>query len=82
MSQHEKQLLRMRQNPLNGRIEDIKTIADHYGIRYRQPGTSHVIFSIGMHRLAVPAHKPVKPIYVQKFLTIIDCLREEEIQNA
>lgn len=73
MSKIEKILEKMRHNPRDWRIEDIKTLAERYKIDYRQPGTSHVTFRFtNGEKLTVPAHKPVKPIYVQKFIGLLD----------
>jgi hypothetical protein len=72
-------LSRMRNNPAGWRIEDLKTVADRFDVDYRQPGTSHVTFR---HRsgakLTVPARKPIKPIYVKKFLELIDEVTHEK----
>ena len=62
---------RMRRSPLDWRIEDFKTVARAYGIPYRQPGTSHVTFCFSDRLVTVPAHKPVKPVYVQQFVRAI-----------
>ena len=73
MSKTEKILQKMRHNPRDWRIEDIQIIAKRYGIDYRQPGTSHVTFRFkNSEKLTVPAHKPVKPIYIQKFIDLLD----------
>lgn len=73
MSKTEKQLDKMRNNPNGWRIEDIKTVADRVGIDYKQPGTSHVTFRAQSGRkLTIPAHKPIKPVYVELFLELID----------
>src|SRR6478735_8995165 len=73
MSKIEKQLQKMRDNPRDWRIDDIKIIAKRYEIDYRQPGTSHVTFRFSNgEKLTIPAHKPVKPIYIQKFITLLD----------
>jgi predicted RNA binding protein YcfA (HicA-like mRNA interferase family) len=75
MSKVKKQIARMRVNPRDWRIEDIKAIADRVGLDHRQPGTSHVTFrSDSGLKLTVPAHKPIKPIYIKKFLELIDDL--------
>ena len=37
-------LRRMRNNPRDWRIEDLKVVADRYSVEYRQHGTSHVVF--------------------------------------
>lgn len=66
---------RMRNNPRDWQIADLKSIAARYKIDWRQPGTSHVTFSFpGLQPLTVPSHKPLKPIYVIKFLNLIDTI--------
>jgi hypothetical protein len=50
MARLDKLLAAMRRNPrADRRIEQLKAIADRYGIAHRQPGTSQ---------------RPVKPVYV------------------
>jgi hypothetical protein len=34
----------MRRNPRDWRIEDLKSLADRYGIPWDHEGTSHVVF--------------------------------------
>ena len=72
MSKHEKLLQKMRNNPRDWSIDDLIVVANRYGFAYRQPGTSHVTFSNGKQRLTVPSHKPIKPIYVQQFVAMIE----------
>jgi predicted RNA binding protein YcfA (HicA-like mRNA interferase family) len=68
-----KMLARMRQNPRDWRIENLKTVAQSLGLEVREGKGSHVVFRtpIGA-QLTVPAHKPVKPVYVRLFLQLID----------
>ncbi|MGV3548570.1 type II toxin-antitoxin system HicA family toxin [Rhizobium sp.] len=76
MTKADKILERMRNNPRDWSIEDLKTIAARYEFDWRQPGTSHVTFSReGMAPLTVPARKPIKPIYVSQFVAMIDDVR-------
>ena len=71
MGKAEKLLEQMRSNPLDWRIEQLKTVADAFGIDYRQPGTSHVTFRHpGGAKLTVPAHRPIKPVYIKKFVRL------------
>jgi predicted RNA binding protein YcfA (HicA-like mRNA interferase family) len=72
MSKSDKILEKMRLNPRDWRIEQLKSLAEAHGVDYRQHGTSHVIFrhSNGA-KLTVPAHKPIAPEYVKKFLRLI-----------
>lgn len=78
MSRIEKLLAKMRNNPQDWKIEDIKVIAERFGIEYRQPGTSHVTFRTTLGEIiTIPAHKPIKPVYIKKFLALIDTLGGE-----
>ena len=67
-------LAKMRNNPRDWRIEDLKVLANHLGIAYRQHGTSHVTFrhSDAGILLSVPAARPIKPVYIRRFLALID----------
>lgn len=80
MSQIDKKLRSMVTNPQGDwSIEDLKSIAKRYGIIYRQPGTSHVTFRTRSGvMLTVPAHKPIKPIYVKKFVELVNYYGEKE----
>lgn len=76
MTKLDKLLERMRNNPRDWSIEDLKALARRHGIEWRQPGTSHVTFSRqGVAPLTVPAHKPIKPIYVSRFVAMIENVR-------
>ena len=80
MSRFDKKLTAMRNNPQNDwKIEDFKNIAQRYSINFRQPGTSHVTFSTcsGLC-LRVPAHKPIKAIYIKRFIDLVDFKVREE----
>ena len=73
MSKFDKLIIRMRANPRDWRIDDLKAVAERLGIVYRQPGTSHVTFRLpNGTKLTVPAHKPIKPIYIKQFLDLLD----------
>ena len=63
----------MKANPRDWRIESLKTAAEAYGLVWRQPGGSHVVFrhSNGA-MLSVPAQRPIKPIYVKKFVRLVE----------
>jgi len=62
----------MRKNAKNWRIEDLQTLAKYYGIAYRQNGTSHVFFTFDPGYLPVPAHRPIKSVYVRQFVELLD----------
>jgi hypothetical protein len=81
MSKADKKLLAMKTNPKGDwKISDLQSLANRYGIDYRQPGTSHVTFNCpnGM-MLTVPAHKPIKPVYINKFIELIETLKGDTL---
>ena len=65
-------LEKMRINPRDWRIDDLKTVANARSIEWRQRGTSYVVFvrSDGV-TLPVPARRPIKPIYIKKFVEFV-----------
>ena len=74
MSKADKTLDKMRANPRDWRIEDLEIVAKRQGLIVRKPGGSHVIFQkqgIALE-VSIPAHKPIKPVYVRRLLELID----------
>jgi hypothetical protein len=78
MNKAEKLLQQMRQNPRDWRIEEIKTVALHFKVSCRNTGGSHLMFGVcGVaEKLCVPAHKPIKPVYIRQFVALIDKVKE------
>jgi hypothetical protein len=75
----EKIIARMRGNPRDWRIADLKVVANGLGIDYDQGGTSHAVFRHPKGgRLSVPARRPIKPVYIRLFLELIDRLGNPE----
>ncbi len=73
MSKFDKLIIKMHANPRGWRIDDLKAVAERFGIDYRQPGTSHVTFRLkNGAKVTVPAHKQIKPIYIKQFLELLD----------
>jgi predicted RNA binding protein YcfA (HicA-like mRNA interferase family) len=69
----DKILARMRNNPRDWTMGDLKALAARHGVDWRQPGTSHVTFSSAKGgNVTVPAHKPIKSVYVQRFVAMLD----------
>ncbi len=69
-----KLLKKLRRNPQDDwQIEDLKKLAQDYGMAIRQPGTSHVTFTkLGTgFRLTVPSHKPIKTYYIKQFFELL-----------
>ncbi|SMF37540.1 hypothetical protein SAMN02982917_1939 [Azospirillum oryzae] len=76
----EKILARMRNNPRDWRIEDLEAVARAQGVNIRKPSGSHVIFDYAgvVEAPSVPAHRPIKPVYVKAFLAFIEAVRERQ----
>lgn len=74
MTQADKVLDRMRANPRDWRIEDLESVARANAVSIRKPGGSHVVFEhpLVIEALSVPAHRPIKPVYVKAFVRLID----------
>ncbi len=73
MTAAEKRLAKMRRNPLGWQIADLTAIAGRLGIDWIHEGTGHVVFRHpAKEHLSVPAARPIKPIYVKKFLQLVD----------
>ena len=71
-----KTLQKMRRNQTGWRIDQLQSVAAENGVGWRTPGHggSHVIFSASGVReiVSVPAKRPIKPVYIEQFLTLID----------
>ena len=80
MSTQEKLLARMRNNPRDWRIDDLKSVANRLGIDWRSEGGSHYVFSyLGVEDdVCVPAHRPIKPVYVRQFVALVDKAKEKQ----
>lgn len=81
MTKADKILEKMRNNPRDWQIADIEAIANRLGITMRQGKGSHVSLThpAWVNILTIPAHRPVKPIYIKKLILLIDALKEGEI---
>ncbi|MGZ8160845.1 MAG: type II toxin-antitoxin system HicA family toxin [Methylobacter sp.] len=78
MSKADKLLDQMRRNPRDWRIEDVKTVALHFAVDWRNMGGSHHVFGMSgiAEKVCVPAHKPIKPAYIRQFVALIDKVKE------
>ena len=77
MPRGDKTLAAMRSNPRDWRIASLESVATATGVNIRKSGGSHVVFEHPdlAEALSVPAHRPIKPIYVQRFVRFIDAVR-------
>lgn len=73
MANAAKILDRMESNPRDWRIEDLKVVAAHFGIEWRQRRSSHVVFAHpeSAHVVTVPVARPINPIYVRQFVGLV-----------
>jgi hypothetical protein len=71
-------LAKMRNNPRDWHIEDLKVLAHHFGIPFRQHGTSHVGFEFPAGTLPVPAKRPIKAVYIRQFLSQVESVQNTE----
>jgi hypothetical protein len=68
-----KLLQSMRNSPLDWQLAQLQTVARQNGIFWRHDGTSHCVFvRLDGKTLPVPARRPIKPIYVKKFLELVE----------
>lgn len=68
----------MRQNPNDWAMPKLLTVARQHGVEVRSTGGSHHIFSHQLVKdsLSVPAHRPIKAIYIKRFAALIDQIQE------
>jgi hypothetical protein len=78
MSKADKLLERMRNNPQGWRIEDVKTVTVRFKMLMRAKGGSHHVFSFPFidDAVSIPAHKPIKAVYIIRFLELLDKIKE------
>lgn len=76
MSKRQKRLARIRQNPNNVSLEDLRKVLEDYGFEYKQTVGSHYTFSVVIGTttklLVVPFRRPIKVAYIKKALKLID----------
>lgn len=70
---------KMRNNPRDWNISDLEVVANRYGVMVRKGKGSHVSFGHPKLQdiITVPAHRPIKPVYVKQFVSFIDALQED-----
>jgi hypothetical protein len=67
----------MRGNPRDDwQLTQLQTVARQAGIRWRHDGGSHCVFvREDGATLSVPARRPIKPVYVVRFVALIAGVR-------
>ncbi|MGA3398505.1 MAG: hypothetical protein ABSC95_04735 [Acetobacteraceae bacterium] len=77
MARGDKTRAAMRTHPRDWRIASLEAVAAACGVNDRKPGGSHVVLEHPdiTEALSAPAGRPIKPIYVQRFVQVIDAVR-------
>ena len=78
MNKRTKLLDAMRNNPRDWRIDDLLVVARQFDIECRNNGGSHHVFGFPNVEMdvTVPAHRPIKPVYIRQFLLLVDAVKE------
>jgi predicted RNA binding protein YcfA (HicA-like mRNA interferase family) len=74
----DKLLGRMRDNPRDWRIEDVEAVCAGFGIACTAPrkGSHYKIkHERAVEILTIPAHRPIKPVYIRDLVRLIDLVR-------
>lgn len=72
MSKAQKLIEAMANNPLDWQIGQVKTVAKASGLTVHCPGGSHhVVRNAAGAKISVPAHRPIKAIYIKKLIRLI-----------
>ena len=74
----DKLLERMRVNPRDWRIADVVRVCEAAGVACVSPsGGSHyqVKHTVMPAILTIPAHRPIKPVYIRDLVRFIDAVR-------
>jgi hypothetical protein len=77
MPRADKTLDGMRANPRDWRIANLEAVARANGVNIRKPGGSQVVFEHPAiaEAVSVPARRPIKPVYVRRFVQLIEAVR-------
>jgi hypothetical protein len=69
----------MRRNQKDWTIDDVLVVAEKLEVEARSRGGSHVVLShkAVSFRVSIPAHRPIKPVYIKEFLSLIDAIKEQ-----
>ena len=74
----EKMLERMRRNPEDWRIEDVRSLCESFGLDFdRPPGGSHYGISdpTQAFHLTLPSARPIKRVYIRQLVRFVDRVR-------
>lgn len=76
MAKRDKRLQKLRQNPKNVSLEELRQVLESYGFYLDRIVCSHHVFraEVGEHvwKLVIPFQKPIKIVYVKQAIEAID----------
>ena len=76
MAKRDKRLQKLRQNPKNVSLDELRQVLENYGFWLDGVVGSHYIFRANfgerVWKLTIPYNKPIKIIYVKQALVAID----------
>ena len=81
MARGDKLLERMRRNPRDWRIEDVASVCAAFGVTCTAPNKgSHykVKHATEQEILTIPAHRPIKAVYIVDLVRFLDRVIEAE----
>lgn len=69
----------MELNPLDWRIEQVKTVVATFGLTMHCPGGSHhIVRHHNGNKVSIPAHRPIKPVYIKNLVRLIKTGKGDE----
>lgn len=79
MSQKDKLLKAIRNNPKNVSFQEIKKLLEGHGFVCHDGKGSHFVFKReGFSPVSIPRKKPIKAVYVHQVINIIDEIEKDE----
>ncbi len=79
MGKAHKILSAMEINPLDWRIEQVKTVAAAFGLTVHCPGGSHhIVRHQNGNKVSIPAHRPIKAVYIKNLVRLINTGKGDE----
>ena len=72
MSKAQKLLAAMQSNQLDWQMAQVETVAKANGLTVHSPGGSHhIVRHANGKKISIPAHRPIKPIYIRQFVRLV-----------
>lgn len=72
MSQLDKLIKRIKNNPKNVKFEELQKILLHYGFKEREAKGSHQFFTKGEKAISIPKKYPVNKTYVEQVIELLE----------